>query len=212
MNRVCRWCLSFLLVPFLVTCTTGETTIQPNASLETESEMPPEIVFQSGDLIIGRQVYNSCPPPQGGWLWARMPVGDPVTVDLVYGNTGPDIPFPRWTQRDVDAVVAAGGTVVSYFDTAILRATIPRDSVELVKPASARFVARTDRRDVRVTVGSITPDVQELFVELGGVITLLSYNVGAIHGVMPDSAAHLLKEHPAVGWLYLTIDEGCLAG
>lgn len=200
--------LPALLLLALFAC--GEVDATDPAATVNQTPVPPEIEFEAGDLVLGRQVFTPCPIPSGTWLWERLPTGDPVVVDLIYARAAPDNPFPTWHQSDIDDIEAAGGSIISAFNTSVIRAALPRGTVEEVRPTSARFVPDPERRDVRIIVGSSAPDVQNLFVSHGGVITRVSDNVGAIHGVAPDSAVVALRAHPDVRWLDVNISAGCL--
>ena len=94
----------------------------------------------------------------------------------------------------------------------VVRARLPRGSLPAFRPHTARVVARADRFDVQVNVGTHDTAVQELVVKLGGVVTRVSTNVGALHAVVPDEAVPHLRSHPSVRYLAHQGEGGCLFG
>lgn len=192
-------------------CGPSQTTLEPNVATVTEGPIPSAIEFQEGNVVIGRSVYSACPPPLGGWRMEWLPAGDPVTVDLYFKHQSPEIRFDTLLPSDIQAVEAAGGTIVRTFNTSVIRAQFYRRSLPGMYPTAAKFVPRPDRFDVKVGVGSGDPAVRERFVELGGVITRISANIGAFHGVIPDEA--IPEMIPLVRHLVLdNIGGGCLDG
>lgn len=209
MSRV----LSLAALAVLEACGPSSSVNQPAAGSSGDGEsIPPTIAFQEGDVVVGRAVYFPCPAPLGGWRMDWLPAGDPVTLDLYFIRQSADVAFPTWSLDDLRDVSDAGGAVLRRFNMGVIRARLDRAAVARLHPHSARIVPMPDRYDVQVSVGSDQPAVRERFEQLGGVITRVSENVGAFHGVVPDDAIPDLRTMPSVRYIHHRGEGGCLHG
>lgn len=195
-----RWLVFATLCATSVACAcAGDPTVasEPRQFLDaTVGTAELGVAYQVGELLIGESVFfDGCPGAE--WKAGRLPLGDPILLDLVFpGGPFADprlYPFPQ--TADSEAVVASGAEIVHQFHVAQIRALVPRASlaalIEHDRLGTVRVVPNPERRDVLIEfmVDEADRDVgRQRFVELGGAIFWESGRIPAFRGIIPDVA------------------------
>lgn len=191
-----------LLASTLLSASCGALTGPDGRSPDPPVLPDPDLSLDPASLVVGPVLATYC--SDNLELIGRK---DWAVVDVLFGLDDPGDPADGPLPEDEKIVRAHGGVVLYRFNIPAVRAWLRVGRIPDVARAGAQLVREVpdlSRYDVSVIFGyqgSLAPEDDGPFTELGGKITHRFSSISGMAGIFPDLSVPELRSMPAVTYV-----------